>query len=192
MTSLLVAVICFTSGVVMFVIGAAAADIRRRWRARYVDTTRRFPKALKDAGIARAGGRCEHKHPMWFRCSSTGPLHADHIIPWSKGEETSWDNLQILCAKHNRAKSAWIYSPLYRWRLTARRKKYRHPRLTPRSAQCPRPLRLASSSNAGDSRSCVSSAWPSRRPALSGLSDYKNGNATTTDSAPKNSVFAVD
>lgn len=131
MTPLSIAAISFVAGVVLFVIGAAVADLRRRWRARWVDTVRRFPKALKDAGLARAGGRCEHKHPLWFRCSSTERLHADHIIPWSKGGETSWENLQILCAKHNRAKSAWIFSPVYRWRLNARRKKYRHPRLNP-------------------------------------------------------------
>jgi len=32
-------------------------------------------------------------------------LHVDHIIPWSKGGETTLDNLQILCEKCNLGKS---------------------------------------------------------------------------------------
>ena len=32
-------------------------------------------------------------------------LHIDHIIPWSKGGETTMENLQTLCSKCNLGKS---------------------------------------------------------------------------------------
>lgn len=49
-----------------------------------------------------------------FKCCACGvspakdpsiELHIDHIIPWSKGGETSIDNLQTLCSKCNLGKS---------------------------------------------------------------------------------------
>lgn len=52
-----------------------------------------------------------------FRCCACGAspakdssieLHIDHIIPWSKGGETTIDNLQTLCSKCNLGKSDLI------------------------------------------------------------------------------------
>lgn len=49
-----------------------------------------------------------------FKCCACGAspakdpsvvLHVDHIIPWSKGGETTLDNLQTLCSKCNLGKS---------------------------------------------------------------------------------------
>ena len=49
-----------------------------------------------------------------FKCCACGAspakdpsveLHIDHIIPWSKGGETTLDNLQTLCSKCNIGKS---------------------------------------------------------------------------------------
>lgn len=49
-----------------------------------------------------------------FKCCACGAspakdpsveLHIDHIIPWSKGGETVFENLQVLCSKCNIGKS---------------------------------------------------------------------------------------
>lgn len=32
-------------------------------------------------------------------------LHIDHIVPWAKGGETTFENLQTLCSKCNLGKS---------------------------------------------------------------------------------------
>lgn len=32
-------------------------------------------------------------------------LHGDHVIPWSKGGKTTWNNLQLLCGSCNSKKS---------------------------------------------------------------------------------------
>lgn len=49
-----------------------------------------------------------------FRCCACGAspakdtsieLHIDHIVPWSKGGETTLENLQTLCSKCNLGKS---------------------------------------------------------------------------------------
>lgn len=49
-----------------------------------------------------------------FKCCACGAspakdpsvvLHIDHIVPWSKGGETIFDNLQTLCSKCNLGKS---------------------------------------------------------------------------------------
>ncbi len=52
-----------------------------------------------------------------FKCCACGAspakdssveLHIDHIIPWSKGGETTLENLQTLCSKCNLGKSDLI------------------------------------------------------------------------------------
>jgi hypothetical protein len=70
----------------------AAEPVRRRI----------IPTAIKLAVWKRDGGRC-------VRCGATDELHFDHDLPWSKGGTSfSADNVQLLCIRHNLAKSAHI------------------------------------------------------------------------------------
>lgn len=91
-----------------------------------LDPQRLFDGPQKTIGRRRSGNRCEHKHPLWFRCKG-GADEADHIYPWSRGGATSVSNLQYLCKPHNRRKSAWVPTRTYIWRLERRRRSYFPP-----------------------------------------------------------------
>jgi hypothetical protein len=70
--------------------------------------TKRYPSdKLKLKVLMRDTNKCR-------LCEITliGPneMHFDHIIPWSKGGETTFENLQILCALHNLVKGNY-YDP---------------------------------------------------------------------------------
>lgn len=58
-----------------------------------------IPEALRWQIFERDDFRCKH-------CGSRHQLRADHIIPESKGGETSIENLQTLCHRCNSRKGA--------------------------------------------------------------------------------------
>ena len=63
---------------------------------------RMIPSEVKIAVWKRDGGKC-------VQCGSTDNLHFDHILPFSKGGTSlKEENIQLLCARHNLAKSAKI------------------------------------------------------------------------------------
>lgn len=95
----------------------------RRGRAVQRDPKRLFTSAERSEASRRAGGRCEYKNPMWFRCRRPG-AHGDHIYPWSKGGATVMSNHQWLCVSHNLRKSNHVPSKVYVWRLERRRRRY--------------------------------------------------------------------
>jgi predicted Zn-ribbon and HTH transcriptional regulator len=68
--------------------------------------TKRNPsERLKVQVLMRDGNKCR-------LCGVTligDNIHFDHIIPWSKGGETTLENLQILCDIHNLAKGSLEY-----------------------------------------------------------------------------------
>jgi len=57
-----------------------------------------LPPQMKRAVIERDGLRC-------VQCGSTDDLQFDHVLPVALGGATSVENLQVLCADCNRAKS---------------------------------------------------------------------------------------
>lgn len=57
-----------------------------------------IPKDVVDSVWNRDAGKCVY-------CGSAENLHLDHIIPFSKGGDTSVENLQLLCQKCNLEKS---------------------------------------------------------------------------------------
>lgn len=68
--------------------------------------TKRNPsERLKVQVLMRDGNKCR-------LCGITvtgNDIHFDHIFPWSKGGETTLENLQILCKLHNLAKGNLEY-----------------------------------------------------------------------------------
>lgn len=75
---------------------------------------RHFPPSWRDAAIreltdpltGRVGcAQCPH---VASRPAEKRRLHCDHIIPYSKGGETTWANLQLLCARCNLSKNAKV------------------------------------------------------------------------------------
>jgi len=76
-------------------------EINQKDEIVYKHKTKRIPsERLKVQVLMRDGNICR-------LCGAvlTGEnIHFDHIIPWSKGGETTFENLQVLCAKHNLAK----------------------------------------------------------------------------------------
>ena len=75
----------------------------------YKHRTKRIPsERLKVQVLMRDGNKCK-----LCGITVTGDnIHFDHVKPWSKGGETILENLQVLCAKHNIAKSDLEYSTL--------------------------------------------------------------------------------
>jgi hypothetical protein len=64
-----------------------------------LEHNRLIPTAVKLEVWRRDKGRC-------VTCGSTDNLHFDHIIPYSKGGSSLVaENIQLLCARHNLAKS---------------------------------------------------------------------------------------
>jgi hypothetical protein len=66
------------------------------------DRRRIIPSSVKLQVWQRDKGRC-------IECGATDELHFDHILPFSKGGTSlTAENVQLLCARHNLAKSAKI------------------------------------------------------------------------------------
>lgn len=69
-----------------------------------------FPPSWRDAAIrglydASIGGvTCPDCRVVFQGLNQLKMLQADHIIPWTRGGLTTWENLQLLCRACNLAK----------------------------------------------------------------------------------------
>ena len=73
-------------------------DIRTRTTSRDINLRLRFRVMQRDNFKCCMCGASPAKDPAVV-------LHIDHIVPWAKGGETTFDNLQTLCSKCNLGKS---------------------------------------------------------------------------------------
>ena len=73
---------------------------RLRVMLRYMMLVRAFDDRMKRAAYERQGGVC----PYCGEHFELSEMHADHIVPWSKGGTTDAANCEMLCKPHNRAK----------------------------------------------------------------------------------------
>ena len=67
---------------------------------------RSFPTNMMQKKLKEQGGHCpmcvEEGNDKVYKLSE---MEGDHITPWSEGGRTEYDNLQMLCKRHNRLKS---------------------------------------------------------------------------------------
>lgn len=70
---------------------------RRTRRARLLEAAGSYTREEWNQLCARYDHRC-------LRCGADGKLHADHVVPLSKGGRNSIDNIQPLCGSCNKQK----------------------------------------------------------------------------------------
>jgi 5-methylcytosine-specific restriction endonuclease McrA len=72
---------------------------------------RTYPASWRDAAIrelfdaGRGGVTCPRCASFFTGRAQLRSLHADHVIPYSRGGRTTWPNLQLLCGPCNLRKS---------------------------------------------------------------------------------------
>ena len=68
--------------------------------------SRFIPDWIKREVAVRDGNQCRHINWLGMRCKEKRNLEYDHVISWSRGGESTVENLRLLCQKHNRQKGA--------------------------------------------------------------------------------------
>jgi hypothetical protein len=83
-----------------FILEEVEEDSPKFFKGYHLKTrTRIIPSEIKKEVWKRDGGKC-------VICGATDELHFDHDLPFSKGGTSiSFDNVRILCARHNLSKS---------------------------------------------------------------------------------------
>jgi hypothetical protein len=83
-------------------ITTSKSEIFKHWTTRNINLRLRFQVMQRDNFKCCACGAAPAKDP-------SVELHIDHILPWSRNGETTFDNLQTLCSKCNLGKSDMIF-----------------------------------------------------------------------------------
>ena len=71
--------------------------------------TRHIRKATRDEIMLRDNEQCTFVSADGHRCTAKHNLHIDHIKPWALGGTHDPANLRVLCAAHNRYRSAQTF-----------------------------------------------------------------------------------
>ncbi len=78
--------------------GVTKKNITKKSKSRVIPDKLRYKVLKRDNFKCCACGASPAKDP-------SVELHIDHIVPWSKGGETTFENLQTLCSRCNIGKS---------------------------------------------------------------------------------------
>ena len=78
--------------------GATKKNMTKKSKSRVIPDKLRYKVLKRDNFKCCACGASPAKDPSI-------ELHIDHIVPWSKGGETKFENLQTLCSRCNIGKS---------------------------------------------------------------------------------------
>jgi hypothetical protein len=62
---------------------------------------RRVPNSIKRAVCERDQSQCTYEDEMGRRCRECATLEYDHIKPFARGGQTTFDNLRLRCKAHN-------------------------------------------------------------------------------------------
>jgi len=73
--------------------------------------TRSIPVEVKRKVWERDQGQCQFKSAKGQPCGATGFFQFDHIRSYAKGGSATINNIQILCANHNRLKAEREFGP---------------------------------------------------------------------------------
>jgi hypothetical protein len=75
---------------------------RGNTKAPFARKRKAIPIEVRRQAFAKANHQCEFVSENGQRCESRYQLEIDHRVPWSQGGLDEPDNLQVLCASHNR------------------------------------------------------------------------------------------
>lgn len=111
--------------------------------------TDNIPEHIVRAVYARDEGRCTYRGADGHTCASRWQVELDHVVPRSKGGESSLENLRLLCRAHNQHEAERVLGAAFmrgKRAWAARRRRVATPR-GPRKAPAPAAQAVATSAS---------------------------------------------